>query len=262
MASSGRSENEAIFSLTGQIALVTGAGGGIGRAVAVALARAGANVAITYHRDEAGAQETLDAIRQLDREGIAVQADLSSPGDAERAAEAARALGPIDILVNNAGTMVRRQRIVEMPLEIYEAIMAVNVRSVFLMCKAVLPSMIERRRGRIINISSVAARTGGSPGAVPYAAAKAAVSTFTRGLAKEVADYGILVNAVAPGVIDTRFHQQYTAPEAFEAMVRTIPLGRAGVPDDVSGAVLFLASGLSDYITGEVIEVNGGMLMS
>lgn len=251
-----------LFSLDGRVALVTGASGGIGRAIALKLAEAGAHVAITYHEDAQGAEATLREIRALGREAVSLQGDLSRPEDVERVVEGARALGPIDILVNNAGSMIRRQPVIEMPLEIYETIMAVNVRSVFLMCKAVLPSMIERRRGRIINITSVAARTGGNPGAVPYAAAKAAVSTFTRGLAKEVADYGILVNAVAPGVIDTRFHQRFTSKEQFEAMVRTIPLKRAGLPEDVSGAVLFLASDLSSYITGEVIEVNGGMLMN
>lgn len=254
--------NAHLFSLEGRTALVTGGGGGIGRAIAIALAQAGASVAIVYRENQQGAQETLEAIQRNGRPCTALQGDLSLPDDVRRVVqEAHRALGSIDILVNNAGSMVRRQLVADMPLEVFEKIMAVNVRSVFLMSQAILPIMLPQGRGRIINITSVAARNGGSPGSVPYAAAKAAVSTFTRGLAKEVADKGITVNAVAPGVIDTRFHERFTSPEQFEALVRSIPMKRAGVPEDVSGAVLFLASDLSNYVTGEVIEVNGGMLM-
>jgi 3-oxoacyl-[acyl-carrier protein] reductase len=169
--------------------------------------------------------------------------------------------GRLDVLVNNAGSLIERRKLEEMTEDLWDRVMDVNLKSVFLCSKAVLPAMKRQGRGRIINMTSVAARNGGGPGSAAYATAKGGVSTLTRAMAKELVGEGILVNGVAPGIITTPFHERFTPPEMRERMTAGVPIGREGTPEEVAGAVVFLASPAADYLVGEIIEVNGGQLM-
>jgi 3-oxoacyl-[acyl-carrier protein] reductase len=173
-----------------------------------------------------------------------------------------RALGGLDVLVNNAGGLVKRVPVAEIDDAFFDEIVDLNVRSVVAACSAAVPHMRKGGQGNIINVSSIAARVGGGPGAAMYSSTKAFVSTFTRGLARELAQERIRVNAVAPGVITTPFHERYSTPALLEAMRATIPMGRLGTADECAGTFLYLASdALSGYVTGQVLEVNGGQLM-
>ena len=247
----------------GTVALVTGAEGGIGRATALELASRGADVAVHYFRDQAGAEDVAGEVRKLGRRAATYQADLTKSVEVTRVFEAAQAaFGRVDILVNNAGDIVGRQPLVEMTEAFFHQVLNVNVLTTFLCCQAAAPGMIARKRGAIVNLASLAAHNGGGPGASIYAAAKAAVMTLTKAYAKELAPHGIRVNAVSPGLIGgTDFHGKHTSREAFEGAVKTIPLGRAGVPEDVARVIAFLVSDDSAYLTGETIEINGGMYM-
>jgi 3-oxoacyl-[acyl-carrier protein] reductase len=247
--------------LRGRVGLVTGAEVGIGRATALALAADGADLAVHYYADEAGARDTARAIEALGRRAAVYQADLTKHADAARAiGEAEAHFGRIDILVNNAGGLLGRHALVDMPEAFFHDVMDVNVLTMFLCCRAVAPGMIARRQGAIVNLTSLAAHNGGGPGASVYAAAKAAVLTLTKAYARELAPHGIRVNAVSPGLIGgTPFHSTFTSPEAFAAAVKTIPLGRAGEPADVAKVIAFLAGDQASFIAGETIEINGGM---
>jgi 3-oxoacyl-[acyl-carrier protein] reductase len=251
------------FNLNGKIALVTGAGGGIGQAIAIDLAANGSKVAVNYLSNHEGAEETVRIIQERGGEAIMVQADVTDLAQIEAlAAEVEEKLGTVDILVNNAGHLVERRKIEDMTMDLWRKIIDVNVTSTAFMSKAVIPGMKEKGSGIIINLSSVAAHDGGGPGAVPYATTKGAIITFTKGLAKELAPFGIRVNALSPGFVDqTKFHTTFNTEEGRKATVARIPLGRGGVPQDISGAVLFLTSPYSSFITGETIEINGGMFM-
>jgi 3-oxoacyl-[acyl-carrier protein] reductase len=244
--------------LTAQRAIVTGASTGIGRAIAIALARAGADVAIHYGSSRKEAEETARAVESHGRRAVLVQADFRDPTAAGKAVEAAvQALGaPIDILVNNAGSLVGRSAVEEMDAELWQEVIALNLSSVFFATKAALPHLGDG--ARIVNVSSVAARHGGGPGAVAYAAAKGGVMTLTRGLAKELASRNIRVNAIAPGVIETPFHDKFSTPEQLETFRKGIPLGRLGTSEECAGAVLYLVSPLASYVTGQSIDINGG----
>ena len=244
--------------LTAQRAIVTGASTGIGRAIAIALARAGADVAIHYGSSRKEADETARAVESLGRRAVLVQADFRDPTAAGTAVEAAvQALGaPIDILVNNAGSLVGRSAVEEMEAELWQEVIALNLSSVFFATKAALPYLGDG--ARIVNVSSVAARHGGGPGAFAYAAAKGGVMTLTRGLAKELASRNIRVNAIAPGVIETPFHDKFSTPEQLETFRKGIPLGRLGTSEECAGAVLYLVSPLASYVTGQSIDINGG----
>ncbi len=248
--------------LEGKAFLVTGASTGIGAAVARALGRQGARVAVHYNRSEAEARAVADEVAAAGGEAWVVRGDLRDP----RAVEAVVAgtgerFGRLDGLVNNAGALVRRSPIEEVTDELYDSVLDLNVRSVVVACRAAVP-WLRRQGGVIINTSSVAARSGGGPGSGLYASSKAFVGNLTRGLAKELVEDRVRVNAVAPGVIATPFHERFSTPEQMTAMVATIPMGRAGTAEDCVGAYLFLASeALSGYVTGQVIEVNGGQLM-
>ncbi len=244
--------------LTAQRAIVTGASTGIGRAIAIALARAGADVAIHYGSSRKEADETARAVESHGRRAVLVQADFRDPTAAGKAVEAAvQALGaPIDILVINAGSLVRRSAVEEMDAELWQEVIALNLSSVFFATKAALPYLGDG--ARIVNVSSVAARHGGGPGAFAYAAAKGGVMTLTRGLAKELASRNIRVNAIAPGVIETPFHDKFSTPEQLETFRKGIPLGRLGTSEECAGAVLYLVSPLASYVTGQSIDINGG----
>jgi 3-oxoacyl-[acyl-carrier protein] reductase len=250
--------------LSGKVALVTGASGGIGRAVAMALASQGAKVALNYLNSKEATEAAVAEIKQAGGEAAAFQADVTKLDQIEALVAAVEGTfgDSIDILVNNAGHLVKRVSNEEMTDEHYTQVMDVNFKSAVFMSKAVLPGMKAKQGGRIINVTSIAAHNGGGPGATIYAASKAALMTFTKGLAKEVAGHGINVNAVSPGfIVDTAFHSTFTPEAAQKATIQGIPLGRGGIPDDVAGSVLFLASNLSSYLTGETIEINGGMYM-
>ncbi len=244
--------------LTGQRAIVTGASTGIGRATAIALAGAGADVAIHFGSNRKEAEETAQAVESHDRRAFLVQGDFRDPTAAGKAVEAAvQALGaPIDILVNNAGSLVGRSAVEDMDAALWQEVIALNLSSVFFATKAALPHLGDG--ARIVNVSSVAARHGGGPGAFAYAAAKGGVMTLTRGLAKELASRNIRVNAISPGIIETPFHDKFSTPELLETFRKGIPLGRLGTAEECAGAVLYLVSPLASYVTGQSIDVNGG----
>ena len=247
--------------LAGKAVLVTGGSTGIGAAVARGFAEQGARVAIGCHANEAPALAIKREIEAAGGEALAVKGDVADPGECERiVAETIAGFGRLDGLVNNAGLMLGRIASFEAQDEHVRAVIDLNARSVVSMTRAAVP-WLERKGGFIINTTSIAARNGGGGGAVLYAAAKGFVSTLTRGQAKELIGRKIRVNAVAPGVIATPFHERYSDADMMEAMRRTIPLGRVGTPEECVGAYLFLASeALSGYIVGQIIEVNGGQL--
>ena len=246
--------------LDGRVALVTGAGAGIGRAIARQLAAEGADVALHYYRSREGAEETAKAICSEGRRAVVIGGDLTIRADAERVvAEAAERLGGLDVLVNNAGDLIERRTLADMDDDLWRRIFDVNVTSTFFCTQAAARLMVPQKRGAIVNLSSLAAHNGGGAGAFAYATGKAAILGFTRGVAKELAPHGIRVNAVAPGLIgDTAFHGRFTAEDTFKTLAKGIPLGRAGTPDEVARAVSFLASDASAFLVGEIIEINGG----
>jgi len=237
---------------TGKNVLVTGASSGIGWHAAKKFADAGACVLAHYNHNAEGAAKL----------GVAtVQADMSVSIDPLRDAVAKHLEGRVDVLVNNAGSLIERRRIIEMDEGLWDRVFNLNLKSAFQCCRAFMPGMVERGHGAVINVASIAGRNGGGPGATAYAAAKGGMITFTKGLAKEVAASGVRVNAVAPGVILTPFHEQFSTPAMLEAFVKNIPLGRAGTSEEVADVILFLASSRAAYLVGETIEVNGGMLV-
>ena len=248
--------------LKGKVVLVSGSSAGIGAAVALAFAGQGARVAVHYNAHEPGGSETLARIRALGAEGALFQADLSDSAQCARLVdEAQRHFGRIDVLVNNAGGFVRRELLGLADDELIEKVFNLNARSIMACCRRVIPLMRAQGGGTIINVTSQAARSGGSAGSGLYAASKAFVSTYTRALAKELAGQGIRVNAVAPGVIETRIHE-HTSAQTMQQLVAAIPMQRAGSVDECTGAFLFLASEqMAGYVTGQVIEVNGGSVM-
>ncbi len=249
--------------LQGKVALVTGGGSGIGRACALALGGRGARVAVHYRTSREGALAVVADLRGRGGDAFAFAGDLTKADDVRALVEQAeRRFQGIDVLVNNAGDLLERKPLIEMSEALWRAVIDVNLTSTFLMCQAVAPGMIARKSGAIVNMASVAAWNGGGPGAFAYAATKGAIVSMTKGLAKELAPHGVRVNCVSPGLIgDTGFHERFTAKETFAAVAKSVPLGRAGTPDEVGSVAAFLASSDSAYLTGETIEINGGMLM-
>jgi 3-oxoacyl-[acyl-carrier protein] reductase len=247
------------MSLTGKVALVTGSAKGIGKAVALALAREGANVAVNYRQSKAEAEEVRNLIKAMGRKAVMVKADVSKKTQVARMFETVRTkLGDIDILVNNAG-IVNAGKIENIPEQEWDRVFAINLKGTFLCCQTVLPFMKQRKNGTIVNISSVSAKVGGVNSAASYAASKAGVSCFTIQLAKEALPFQIRVNAVAPGAIDTALLDVY-GPGARDSLAKGTPLG-LGKPEDIAEAVVFLVSDKARYITGEILDVNGGIVM-
>lgn len=247
------------FRLDGKVAIVTGGASGIGRGISEAFGRCGAKVLMTYYLSEQGATETVATIEQAGGAAYAIRADLTEEAENVRVVQTAiDRFGGLDILVANSGGLLQRSRVAECPLDLWNKALAINLTSTFLSCQAALKHMEKAGSGCIITTSSLAAHDGGANGSTHYAAAKAGVLTFTKALAKEVGPLGIRVNSVAPGLIGTQFHDRFSTPEGRQAAVSRTPLGREGTPDDVAGAVVFLASPAAGFITGEAIEVNGG----
>jgi len=249
--------------LAGKIVLVTGASTGIGAAVATAFAAQGCKVGVHYNSSREPAERVAAGITDAGGEAFLVQGDVSRTEVVSRIVDdTASHFGGLDGLVNNAGLMLGRVSYAEMTDAQYDAVMDLNGRSVVMASKAAIPHLRARGGGFIINTSSIAARNGGSGGAGLYASSKAFVSNVTRGLARELIGDNIRVNAVAPGFIDTAFHERYSTDQQRAAAVATIPQGRTGTAQDCVGAYLFLATpALSGYVVGQVIEVNGGQLM-
>jgi 3-oxoacyl-[acyl-carrier protein] reductase len=247
-----------LFNLTDRVALVSGASSGIGAATAELFSRLGARVAIGYHRNREGAEQLSKRLPNA----IAIRADVSKSAEArELASKTVNAFGPIDILINNAGSMLERVPLLQIREERWNEVIDLNLKSALICAQAVAPGMIDRKRGSIVNIVSIAGRHGGGPGAGAYATAKGALITLTKGLAKELAPHNVRVNAVSPGVIDTPFHEVFSTPEMIQNIVRTIPMGRVGTSEEVANVIAFLASEAASYVSGETIEVNGGQLM-
>jgi NAD(P)-dependent dehydrogenase (short-subunit alcohol dehydrogenase family) len=270
------------FDFTGKVVLVTGASSGIGRATAELFGEYGAKVAVSYLKNQAGAEAAVAAIsanyalaaaggsessQSVSETGngraLAVQADVTKNSEIERMiAEVEENLGAIDILVNNAGSLVERLKTAELTEERWDEVFALNVKSAFFAAQAVIPKMLEKGAGAIINVTSIAGRNGGAPGSIHYSAAKGAMITMNKGLAKEFASQGIRVNGVSPGVIDTPFHETFSTPEAMANFANNIiPMGRVGTSREVAQVIAFLASDAASYLCGETIEINGGMLM-
>ncbi len=256
-----------ISDLRDKAVLITGASTGIGAAVAREFARQGAWVGLHYNASADAAQALASEITAAGGRVALIQADMSNGAGARSAVDqAVAAFGRLDGLINNAGGMVRRVSYEAATEADYDEIMDLNARSVLVACGAAIPHLKASAKtsgtGFIINTTSIAARNGAGGGAGLYGSSKSFVSNVTRGMAKELIPFGIRVNAVSPGVIDTPFHERYSTEAQMTAMVATIPQGRAGVAADCVGAFLFLASAaLSGYIIGQVIEVNGGQLM-
>ena len=251
-----------LLNLSNQTALITGASSGIGAATARLFAQLGARVAIGYNRNAAGAAAVQQSIQHSGGTAVAIQAEMLQATEISRLVQETIAqLGPIDILVNNAGSLVERAPFAKMTEARWDEVIDLNLKSPMLAAQAVLPGMVERKRGCIVNIVSIAGRNGGGPGAGAYATAKGGLITLTKAMAKEVAPLGVRVNAVSPGVIDTPFHEVFSTPDMMANFVKTIPLGRVGTSEEVANVIAFLVSDAASYIVGETIEVNGGQLM-
>jgi 3-oxoacyl-[acyl-carrier protein] reductase len=246
--------------LKGKKVLVTGSSSGIGAATAVMFSRQGCFVGVHYFKTKKGGEETLRLVKK-NSNGILLCADIRDEEQVKEMIERfAGQAGGIDILINNAGDLIDRQSFEDATVDYHDNIYATNVRSVFLATRAALP-FLKTSRGSIVNIGSVAGHTGGAGGAGIYAGAKAAVATYTISMAKEFAPYGIRVNSVLPGLIETRFHERFSSAARRKEVAEQTPLGRNGTAEDVAKAVMFLASEAAGFITGEYIAVNGGLYM-
>ena len=248
--------------MKGKVAIVAGGSRDIGRAVSLALAEAGARVAVNYFNNAAAGEETAESIRKAGGAAIAVAGDMTERQDAEKlVAETRRAFGDsIDVLVNVVGGLVARKALAEMDEEFLEHVLRLNVTSTFLTTQCVLPHMPEG--GSIVNFASQAGRDGGGAGAAAYATSKGAVMSLTRAMAKELGPAGIRVNCVCPGMIDTTFHDTFTKDAVRANVAAGTPLRREGTAGEVADLVTFLASPKAGFMTGASVDINGGMLFS
>jgi 3-oxoacyl-[acyl-carrier protein] reductase len=251
-----------MIDLKGKTAFVAGGARDIGRAVCIELARCGADVAFSYCASADKAKQTSDEVRKLGHKIFAQEMNGTRAGSVNSCvAEAAQQLGGgFDFLINVAGGLVARKKMSEMDEEFWTRVIDLNLHSTFRVIKAALPLL--RDGGSIVNFSSQAGRDGGGPGSLAYATSKGALMTFTRGLAKELAPRKIRVNAVCPGMIDTTFHDTFTAPEVRQRVASMTPVGREGRPEDVAKLVVFLASDAASFVNGANVDINGGILFS
>lgn len=244
----------------GKVSIVTGGGAGIGEAIALALAREGAHVAI-WDLDGNRAERVSSTIQKMGHKSIAIRMSVANAQEVNASVQTVlREYERIDILINNAGICQVVPSIEEIKEEDWDRVLAVNLKGVFLCSRAVMGIMKKQKAGKIINLGSLAGKVGGIATGAHYAASKAAVMCFTKSLAKELGPYGVHVNAIAPGVIETDMTHMITGGD-WRAFLATIPLGRIGVVDEVAKVALFLASDEASYLTGEIIDVNGGQFM-
>lgn len=247
--------------LNGRVALVTGAGVGIGRAVAERLAQAGATIGVHCHRSRTEAEDLVASLRRSGGEAVLLPGDLSQP-------EAARSIvddlvsqtGRLDILFNNAGSPVRRSRLEDCPLELWQEVLATNLTSAFVVTQRAIPHLRASGNGAIVNNLTLSIQTGGANGAGPYAIAKAGLEVMTRTLARELAPH-VRTNSIMPGVIETRHHEVFSTPERLAQYRQETPLGRNGTADEVASAVLFLVSDEARFINGALLDINGGRFL-
>src|SRR5260221_5612658 len=252
------------FAIAGKTAIVTGASRGIGAATARMLAEQGAvHIVLHYHSYKQGAEELAIELRQ--KHGASSEllgADLGSQeGLAGFILEVKEKAPTAQILINNAGHLVKRAKLAEFTSDVWDEVMTLNTKSVYFISQAVVPGMIAQGGGCIVNLSSIAARNGGGPGASVYAASKAAVACLTKGIAKELAPHNIRVNAVSPGTVDNYFHEKYSTRQMLDSMLAQTPAGKLGTNEEIADTIKFLLSDDSRYIIGQTIEINGGMYM-
>ena len=244
--------------------LITAGAQGIGEAISQQLIDAGAHVAIHYFSGRERAEELVAEAESRGLKAVAIQGDLTDPAQADHVVRlAAETLGGLDILINNAGSLVGRKRLEELDVAFWDHVMGLNVTSMMSVTRAADPYLSANPASAIVNLASLAGRKGGHPGSLAYATAKGAVLTFTRAMATELGPKGVRVNAVTPGLIlGTSFHNTHTSKESADQTIAGIPIARAGNPDDVARAVLFLASEYDGFITGATLDINGGVYSS
>lgn len=247
--------------LKGKNAFVTGTSQGIGAAIAETLIKTGCNICMHYFSSDAEPKKLQKIAEENNQKAICVQGDLTKEADVVKCVkDAVDFLGSFDILINNSGSLVKRSYIPEITLDYWKTVIDINLTTMMLVTRELLPYLSQKEGASIVNISSLAGRMGGHPGSLVYSTCKGAVLTWTRSLSKELAVRNIRVNAVAPGFIEgTRFHETHTTKESALKTISSIPLGRSGNPYDVARAVVFLASEYDGFITGETIDINGGV---